>query len=697
MCDQGRKYSPDSTRSHGRQLGLPLINAMCALWVGGLATSIQADGLGGGGSINQQQCVSQSSWQQILDEVRRNQTVTVSPRTDGPPPKFTFHPMGGRLYRDLFTHNFVDLSSASPDILDWDCTDFTYDGHDASDVHIRTFGEQAVGVPVFAAQDGRVVGVTGGCDDLNTCPFAPCSDCVNYVALDNDFGRVTFYLHLKKNSATVALNQVVRAGDPLGLVGSSGFSSSPHLHFATYDHGAVFEPYAGPCRAGESGWKTQTPINRQLYLRDAGVTYENMENYPGYPHEFPRSGQIALADSFIYFWALPINLPANSTWRFRIQKPNGAIVFNTGNQGFQGGSIPFMRASWWWWSWNVPEMHTTVGTWIVRFDINGVQRAALPVEVRTARTSDFNRPPAQINVAISPASPSINDVLVCMVNTDLLLDDLDYSIVRYRYEWLVDGQVVRDVTTAAHSDALAHHSAPQSSLVECRVTPNDGTVNGPIATRTVTICVSPAIQQDPLGAVLCEGDSWTLSAVASGTPPLSFQWRHDGAPIPGATATNYSLVGSAGTEGTYDVSVTNGCTTVFSQAAEVLVATVDDCDDQSVCTIDSCAVGVCKHVPSTASECDDGEYCTVVDECASGICAGMAVVIIYGDVAPPIPDGVVELLDLECVLYGYLNLDLCPRGDIAPCGGDGVLELTDVLNLLDAYYGLPACPDPCPG
>ncbi len=75
---------------------------------------------------------------------------------------------------------------------------------------------------------------------------------------------------------------------------------------------------------------------------------------------------------------------------------------------------------------------------------------------------------------------------------------------------------------------------------------------------------------------------------------------------------------------------------------------------------------------------------------------GCGVCQLYGDVYPELPDCIVEIGDLLCVLDGYSDLGLCPGGDIAPCGGDGIIELSDVLADLDAYAGIYLCPHPCP-
>lgn len=49
-----------------------------------------------------------------------------------------------------------------------------------------------------------------------------------------------------------------------------------------------------------------------------------------------------------------------------------------------------------------------------------------------------------------------------------------------------------------------------------------------------------------------------------------------------------------------------------------------DCDDDDVCTDDTCIAGVCEHQDNTL-ECDDGIDCTQGDYCVAGVCSGTAV------------------------------------------------------------------------
>ncbi|MGH7712592.1 MAG: M23 family metallopeptidase, partial [Gemmatimonadaceae bacterium] len=57
----------------------------------------------------------------------------------------------------------------------------------------------------------------------------------NHVILDIGGGRYAFYAHLKPGSLRVKLGERVRRGAVVGLVGNSGNSTEPHLHFHLSD------------------------------------------------------------------------------------------------------------------------------------------------------------------------------------------------------------------------------------------------------------------------------------------------------------------------------------------------------------------------------------------------------------------------------------------------------------------------------
>lgn len=57
----------------------------------------------------------------------------------------------------------------------------------------------------------------------------------NHVVLDHGNGEYSFYAHLKPGSVAVKPGDVVKAGQRLGALGSSGNSTEPHLHFHVCD------------------------------------------------------------------------------------------------------------------------------------------------------------------------------------------------------------------------------------------------------------------------------------------------------------------------------------------------------------------------------------------------------------------------------------------------------------------------------
>lgn len=69
----------------------------------------------------------------------------------------------------------------------------------------------------------------------------------NYITIRHSGGWETSYYHLKRDSLLVDVGDTVNCGDIIGLVGSSGYSSGPHLHFeVTTPRGDIQDPYAGP-------------------------------------------------------------------------------------------------------------------------------------------------------------------------------------------------------------------------------------------------------------------------------------------------------------------------------------------------------------------------------------------------------------------------------------------------------------------
>ena len=399
------------------------------------------------------------------------------------PQSYPFYPQAGALWQDLYIRNFADLD-ASGGVLDWDCSNYTYDGHKGHDAGIGSFKRQAIGVPVFAALDGVVVDAHDGEPDTNT---TWANQPANYVVLDHGNTHYTWYWHLKRGSVAVSVNQLVKAGTQLGLTASSGHSTGPHLHFESRYQGTWYEPNAGPCRAGTSNWVSQTPIRRGVYARDFVLSPSGFAGSAGLPFdEAIRTGTFLSGQRTVYFRVDMGEVPAASTYRVRFVRPDGVTSLDHPG-AFNNSST---TQGWYYWfsfNWNL----NPTGNWRLLFDVNGVTVVDAPFKVVATEAEIINRPPNPVGkVTFDPATPTPDDAIFCRVQTSLITEDADYDLVSYRYQWSRNGVVIRDRVSAALSDAVPKGSYQAGDTLTCKVTPSDGAAWGPSATTSLTNCVS---------------------------------------------------------------------------------------------------------------------------------------------------------------------------------------------------------------
>lgn len=95
------------------------------------------------------------------------------------------------------------------------------------------------GDEVVSATAGRVVGVRDGLPETPGGSFPrgiTAEDAGgNHVVVDAGGGRYAFYAHLQPGSIRVRVGQRLTVGQPLGMLGNSGNSDAPHLHFHVMD------------------------------------------------------------------------------------------------------------------------------------------------------------------------------------------------------------------------------------------------------------------------------------------------------------------------------------------------------------------------------------------------------------------------------------------------------------------------------
>ena len=166
------------------------------------------------------------------------------------------------------TKYFVDHDPRYPNFIqDYTCGTRTYDlpngyNHAGTDYYLWPFAwlmmDEGV-VQVVAAAPGTIIEKGDGNFDRQ-CAFDGVS-AANIVYIRQDDGLTAIYMHLRKDSlTTLPVGARVAAGDYLGLVGSSGQSTGPHLHFELRDsNGAVVDPRHGQCNAAPDRWAVFQP------------------------------------------------------------------------------------------------------------------------------------------------------------------------------------------------------------------------------------------------------------------------------------------------------------------------------------------------------------------------------------------------------------------------------------------------------
>ncbi|NET35180.1 MAG: M23 family metallopeptidase [Cyanothece sp. SIO1E1] len=159
-------------------------------------------------------------------------------------------PIGCKLGQDCFILLYADREPG-PEAVDFGCGRMTYDGHKGTDFAIASEQVMAQGVSVKAAAAGTVLRVRDGIadqriKDANQRAQVEGTECGNGVVVNHGDGWETQYCHLRQGSVAVKPGDEVTANSILGLVGTSGLASFPHVHLTVRHQGQVVDPFVGP-------------------------------------------------------------------------------------------------------------------------------------------------------------------------------------------------------------------------------------------------------------------------------------------------------------------------------------------------------------------------------------------------------------------------------------------------------------------
>ncbi|MSU49019.1 MAG: matrixin family metalloprotease [Opitutus sp.] len=147
------------------------------------------------------------------------------------------------------------------------------------------------------------------------------------------------------------------------------------------------------------------------------------------------------------------------------------------------------------------------------------------------------------------------------------------------YQWLKAGAPLAGRTASTFT--LASITTGDAGNYSVTVTNSAGSVTSVIATLTVnaagtpggTAGVAPTITVPPASQSVLAGAGVTFSVTATGTAPLSYQWRKDGTVLGGATAASLTLANVQPADGGgYTVLVVNAAGAIESAPATLTVS-----------------------------------------------------------------------------------------------------------------------------
>lgn len=396
---------------------------------------------------------------------------------DGDPQPLDLYPVAGLFGRDLYIPYFVDLNPATGAKRDFNCTDFTFDGHDGTDPYIRSFREQDIGVPIFAPRAAVVGTVHDGEPDHNVATDNTKKP--NYVILHLSDGTQMIFNHLRKDSITVKEGDRISAGTQVGLVGSSGSSTAPHVHVGWQTKGAAIEPWAGPCRPGPSLFVTQPAAIQGPVVVGLSFSNTSYSSYPAPPYDdTPRTGTFVKGPQRIYFKIEVANLPSKAPFRISVVPPNTSAASDWVTGTLSNVDDTSRLGSFWW---GVDADLNVAGDWTLIFDVGTTRLLSVPFRVVNTAAEIVNRKPIDISAVVEPDVIHAGQAPLCRVEAPTLIDP-DYDVVSFNYVWRVDDVPVRNVTTAVRTDALAADLIKVGSRVSCSVTASDGQLSGNTAT-----------------------------------------------------------------------------------------------------------------------------------------------------------------------------------------------------------------------
>ena len=245
-----------------------------------------------------------------------------------------------------------------------------------------------------------------------------------------------------------------------------------------------------------------------------------------------------------YTFQLVIN-PATKRYNVFVNAPGGSPVQLASNYAFRSSLSNVSSLNNW-------AVYTVSGTESVcnMFIVASTSTEALPPSITT-------QPLSQTIIAGQTATFSVTATGAAPVS----------------YQWRKNGTAITGATASGYTTP-AETTADNGAQFSVVVSNSAGTVTSSAAMLTVNAAtIAPTITAQPLSQTIIAGQTATFSVTATGTAPLSYQWRKNGTAITGATASSYTTPAetTADNSAQFTVAVSNSTGSVISAAATLTV------------------------------------------------------------------------------------------------------------------------------
>jgi murein DD-endopeptidase MepM/ murein hydrolase activator NlpD len=263
---------------------------------------------------------------------------------------FSF-PVDCKLHTECTIQNYFD-HDLSHRFRDYRCGHLAYDAHDGTDIRIPNLGTMRQGVTVLAAADGIVRATRDRMPDVSVRTAGRTRvkgvEAGNAVVLRHGDDWETQYSHLKQGSVLVQPGDTVKRGDPLGLIGLSGNTEFPHVHFEVRYRGEPIDPFVGltrntSCGPGAAPLWTAEALE-MLEYRATGLLQAGFLSSPpdkvNYAEGLPQTQELSTVAPALVFVVEIYGAQKGDIVQMQILGPEGETVATKKKQ------IPGNKARW---------------------------------------------------------------------------------------------------------------------------------------------------------------------------------------------------------------------------------------------------------------------------------------------------------------------------------------------------------------